>query len=223
MTTVREVLKCLVLASLCALLVAGTVALQRLPQIVNRQADETRAAVLAEFHVAIADANQRITDLSDVLDRRSAYALRTVNAVALSADQRTGEALDIVRDVAVNANLQATALRDNLNGQLTALNQTAVMALTPFDDLARRYTIPDREVKGLVDETMGVLGATKVTMGQAAVTAKAIAAEAPKMTAHVDSVAKSVEREADQLTKPQSFWGALRSWLLTLARMYGAL
>jgi hypothetical protein len=223
MRTLKESLKCLALFWLCALLVAVTVAVRRVPGEINHQADATRAALQAELHIAVLDANQQLEAAITLLDRRTDSALREVHAANLNADQRTGEALGIVRILATNAEAQATGLRADVNGQLTTLNQTAALAVQPIGQLAERYTIPAREVQGLVAEMMGVLGATKITMGQTAVTAKVIAVEAPKMTAHVDSVASSVEREADQLTKPQTFWSSLRTWLLTLARIYGAI
>ena len=60
-------------------------------------------------------------------------------------------------------------------------------------------------------------------MGEAAKASKIIAAETPRLTANVDQISSDVTREADSLTRPQSFWASIRAWFVALAKIYGAL
>jgi hypothetical protein len=152
-----------------------------------------------------------------------------IRQIAGLADSRTGEALGMVRSTAAEVVQQAAWARMDANEQLTAANHSLDFVAQSTAALEARYTsLPDeiradREYQGLVAETMGVLGATKVTMGQAAKTAKVVADEAPKMTSYADKIAGDVTREADVLTKPQSIWSQIRAWLMAIAKLDGAI
>ncbi len=152
-----------------------------------------------------------------------------IRILSSRVDARTGEALEIVRSTASELAAQTGHARTDADRQLTTANESLGMVARSTAALEARYTgLPDEiradhEYQGLVAETMGVLGATKVTMGQAARTAKVVADESPKMTGHVEKIAEDVTREADALTQPKSFWASVRMWVLTIARIYGAI
>ncbi len=175
------------------------------------------------------DTRAEVASLRVELLGQVAGARADIRQIAGIADQRTAQALQVVSSTAGEITQQAAWARMDAVGQLTAANRSLDTVARSTAALEARYTnLPDeiradREYQGLVAETMGVLGATKVTMGQAAKTAKVVADEAPKMTSYADKIAGDVTREADVLTKPQSIWSQIRAWLMAIAKLYGAI
>ncbi len=186
------------------------------------EAERTRAMLAYELSATRGTLTMQLSGAIARANGRIASAIAMAGKTETDADARIGELLVVARHLDEQLPVIADRQMDRANDSLALVASNAAQ-------LELRYTgLPDeiradREYQGLVAETMGVLGATKITMGQAAKTAKVIADEAPKMTEHADRIAVDVTREADTLTKPQSFWSALRSWLLTVARIYGAL
>jgi hypothetical protein len=181
-------------------------------------------AMLAQaVRVAIEDVPGRVDaglatirhDVDSNLDATRADVL----GIAVRADKRTGEALDVVRAGLADADIQIGGLRSDVNGQMTAVNSTLALAAEPYGDLARRITLipdqlaADRETKGLIAETMGVLGATKITMGQIAKASKTFDDRWPSLLDSADSSSKAmtgifvnVQRFTDKATAPCKGW-----------------
>ncbi len=222
----RSALKCIALSLLCAMLLGLTVLVWRLPKMINQQADAMRTSLIAEVSIAESDASRRLAD-----------AIAEVHAATAAADQRTGEALGIIRSTASRADEQISAMRADIDSELTGLNDSTAM-------FARAYSA----LPGDLDKRLGETNRTLAeTMKPVRETAQQIDDAAPlfldcdhnpdclfnryqgvsksleQVGGSSEAIAGDVRREADQLTKPQSFWGALRSWTLTLARIWGAL
>lgn len=164
---------------------------------------------------------------ADTMQRVDAALARLDHAETL-ADARTAEALKVVRSAVADADAQISGARADVKSEFNTLNATVSLTGESADSLLNRYQrLPDeiradREYQGLVAETMGVLGASKVTMGAAAKTANVIAAEAPKVAKNVESISASFAGIADDghkftnaVTKPKSFWGKFRDGLQT--------
>lgn len=195
-----------------------------------------RITATVESLPGIVDA--RAAALQVEMFRRVDIAIGDIKQTADRADSRTGEALGIVRTAVANADVQIGATRADVAAQLSALNTTAALTAQSADTLLNRYQrLPDeiradREYQGLVAETLGVLGATKITMGAAAKTANVIAAEAPKIAENTEKITASFAAIADDghkftnaVTKPKGFWGKFKDGLQTgdgLIRALGA-
>jgi hypothetical protein len=180
-------------------------------------------------------ARQTERDVKATVDGITSTADARLTDLIRRTDARTGEALAIAEELPSLIDRHAANTETILDSQLTAINVTIERTAKPIGDLAKEYAaLPDqigtnRETQGLIAETMGVLGATKVTMGEAAKAAKTFDQKWPEMLANGDrisgsaeGIAEDVKREADQLTKPQTFWAQFRTWLLTLARIWAA-
>jgi hypothetical protein len=221
--TFKEFLKCLTLAFLCSLLLGGTVAIWRLPMIVDRQADKTRDALTAQISSAIADANGRIADTIADLNRHTRAAMGQVHFAAANADRRTGEALEIISSAAAQADRQLAGARSDLNGQLTMLNSTASALAKPLagsaqqvDDALPLWLDCEYNPDCAFNRYQGVAKAVE----QAAI---AISDETPRITGHSEAVAGSFQRIAaatdkwiEKLTAPQSVKDQIKEWLQVL-------
>lgn len=222
--TFRENLTCLALLLLCACLAGTAVAVWRLPQIANRQADATRAALLAETQAFEKDANARLSDALGLLDRRTGEALATVSATANLANQRSAQALEIVGAAETDANAQLT----RLNKTVTAQQMAITAALKPItetaqqvDDAAPLYLDCEFNPDCAFNRFQGTTKALETT-------AKVIAAEAPKIAAASVKVADStastgaeVVIAAKRFNAPQTKWQAFRTWVLVFGRLLG--
>jgi hypothetical protein len=224
MKTFKESLKCLALAFVCALLLGGCVLIWRLPKIVNHQADATRAALLAEAHIAEVDANDRLADALSHFDRQLTAGLAEVHLASVNADKRTGEALDIVDRFAVTANTQ-----------MSTLNATVADTLKPVGEVAQQVDDaaplvldcefnPDcafnrfQGVTKAVEQTALVIAKEAPAM---AVSVDKIAASSAGVAASADATGKEVAIAAKRFNAPQTKWQQFRTWLLVAARLTG--
>lgn len=225
----KELLKCLALGALCATIIGGAALVWRLPKIINQQADKTRSALLAETAAAILTADGRLAEALGIINQRSGEALAEVQSATVDADARAGQALDIVRGAA-----------EGSNEQLSRANETLAAAIKPVAETAQQI---DDALPYIIDCDPSFAGADCLPnryleiANETEKTLKAVAAAAPSMATSVDAIATSsagVADSADETGKqvviaakrfnaPQTKMQQLRSWLLTLARVYGAI
>lgn len=207
-----ELLKCILLAFLCSAILAGTVLLWRLPKLVHNEAEATRLVVAAQLHEATVDANDRLADALAAFDKQ----LGTLNGTV--------------------ANTLAP-LPSTLDQQMTTLNGMLAKTLSPVEGLGEQLNSAaplwlDCEFNPdcAFNRYQGVSKAFEKT-------ALVIAAEAPAMAVSVDKIAKAsadtavsvaatskeVSVAAKAFNTPQTKMQQIRSWLLTIARIYGAI
>ena len=122
------------------------------------------------------------------------------------------------------------------NDQLGKLNATVSSVAVPLNDLSTTYArLPDqisedRVFKSYMANGLGLIAATKLTMGQTEKTMKTVAEEAPLMAKHAESIAGSFDtmgvaatKEANALTAPQTKWSMIKTWIFFVAKLYGTL
>lgn len=220
MKSLRDALHCLAFSFLCSLLLGGTVFVWRAPRIINQQADNTRSALIAETHIAIADADQRITDALTKIDNQTKGALAEVHAISFNVNERAGEALDILRDTETDLNGQVDGLRSDLSADLKpSLDNTAALVKDAQDSLDDSYF----DIKASIESAT-------VTTHSIALASEAIAGAAPSVSASAvgigksaDGIAADAHKATSEFVKPKTFWQQLQSLLLTFARIYGAI
>jgi hypothetical protein len=226
---IRESLVCLLLAVLICFFGAGV----RLEITASESLKSTTIKVtgMAETVTGeVASVDAIFKDAVKRTDARTGQALAIVSKIKVDLPQlldRHAGNLEMILDSQLgtaNANLngQLSAANSTVREQLREVNSTIALNAAPIGDFAKRYTIPDREVQGLVAETIGVLGATKVTLGQAAKASLTFDQKFPKLMDDADHISSDITREADALTKPQSFMSQMRTWILFGGRVFGA-
>ena len=228
MTALRAAAWCLLLALLLSLTFAAYEAARffreaaALPaaltsELARARADLTtetifaREALIDQIEGARADLRAQLRETN----RQTAGTLATLNGAIAALPETLDAQLS-------GARADAVAQLATANQALTAVAASTAALEDTYRDLPANMRA-DREYQGLVAETLGVLGATKVTMGEAAKASKIIAAETPRLTANVDQISSDVTRDADSLTRPQSVWASIRAWFVALAKIYGAL
>ncbi len=225
MNRIKDCLKALALLSLCVLMLGTAWAIRQIPRILDRQADALRGQLEAETLTAV-----------NVADRRLADAL-------VKLDQRSGEALQIVRMTALNADLQTTGVRADVTGQLATLNATLARTLKPVEETAAQVNtaLPDFldcqvDENGIGNKTClyyryaDLLHSADVTLQAVADAAPAVSKDVEKMAQSSVSLADSAAQTGQEVTKaakrfnaPQTKKQAFKSWLLLAARIGGAL
>lgn len=239
-TEILQWLKCLAMALVCFAVAIGIVGMCELPDALNAQANETRAAVLAEVAATEGHANARLTDALAMLDKRSGQALAEIHAASVNANVRTGQALDIVGAAAIQSGNTLTLFEANTNGQLTNFNATLAATLRPLTETAQQvddalpYIIdcdpsfagadcfPNRYLE-IANETEDTLKAVAAAAPKMATQVELIAASSAGVAASADATGKEVVKAAKRFNAPQTKMQALKSWLLTFARLYGAI
>jgi hypothetical protein len=148
-------------------------------------------------------------------------ALRTdtlarADALISDANDQAGRALDIADRRIGDGVYQIEQIRKDVK---PSLDGAAALEKDAKDSWDSNYY----DVASLLDSA-------EVTTTSIAQTSEAIRDAAPKLTASIsgvatsaDGIAADVKREADDLTKPQTFWAQFRMWLLAAARIVGAL
>lgn len=157
-----------------------------------------------------------------------------VEQVALTRSASLREIQDtrtaLVHDALPKVIAGVDRIRVDAAGQLGRTNDTLAAAVKPMQESAQQVdeALPmflecDHNADCLFSRFQGTSKAIERT-------AQVIAAEAPKMSAHVESVAVSADRvavditrEADALTAPQTKMQQIKSWLIVIARVFGAL
>jgi hypothetical protein len=158
------------------------------------------------------DTFSQVADIREMADRRMGDVLSRVDTTLNMADKRTGQALD-----------QVAGLRADLKPTLDNA-AIATASIRPVMDNAAALT---KDMQDSLDsnyyDMVSLLDSAEVATTQVAQTMEVVRATTPDVAKSVDSVAGSVAREADQLTKPQTFWQGAKSWLLIIARCAGFL
>ena len=229
-----ELLKCILLAFLCSAILAGTVLLWRLPKLVHNEAEATRLVVAAQLHEATVDANDRLADALAAFDKQ----LGTLNGTVDNTLAPLPSTLD-QQMTTLNGTLAKTLapLPSTLDQQMTTLNGMLAKTLSPVEGLGEQLNSAaplwlDCEFNPdcAFNRYQGVSKAFEKT-------ALVIAAEAPAMAVSVDKIAKAsadtavsvaatskeVSVAAKAFNTPQTKMQQIRSWLLTIARIYGAI
>jgi hypothetical protein len=128
-----------------------------------------------------------------------------ITAALTIADRRMGDTLTRV-DAALGT---VEALRKDAK---PSLDNSAALVKDLQDSLDDNYY----DLKATIESsTVAVTGIARA--------AEAVGDAMPSMTASADSVGKSAAKEADALTKPQTFWQGVKSWLLLVGRCAGFL
>lgn len=234
MRLLKDALVCLLLALSCSVALITAVLMWKMPKIVDAAIRDTGTLVIAEVDKQATATRQEV--LAEAgrwekdADGRLGGALAEIHGAAQNADSRTGEALQIVREASVRVDGQVSGLRADVGVQLKALNETVTMAVTPFAESASQV---DDALPLWLDCQFNPSCAFNRYVGVSVAiekTAQSIAKEAPQMTlkadsiaASADSIGQSVAKEAEFLTRPQTKMQQFRSWLLVVARIWGAL
>lgn len=204
------------------LLHAATVAARGLPVAVSAELQTTRSALLAEVTATRKDLTSQIEGArKDVLVRVD----RQITAVQ-------DNAMTAIREQGAQLNAQITtavAIADRRMGDTLARADTALAtvdalrkdAKPAFDNSAALVQDLKDSLDDNYDDIKATIGSSTVAVTGVARAAEAVGNAAPSITASVDSVAKSAAKEADQITKPQTFWQGMKSWLLIVSRCAG--
>jgi hypothetical protein len=162
------------------------------------------------------DLSAQISGATKAIDVRIGKALGIV-------DRRTGDALAVTRTAVADADIQLAGIRSDVNGQLTALNTTASLAVAPIAGLAQQANDAaplwlDCEFNP--DCAFNRYQGTAKAIERAA---DAVGKEAPLMTGKADAIAGSFQRIADagdkwieRLTAPQTWKDQAKEWLRVL-------
>lgn len=238
MSTLKEALKCAFLAALVIAVAFGV----RIEMTLNAAAGQLPAQITRRMDDATWVANARLTDALALVDKR-------LGALTSIADSRTGEALGLAKDIEgriVDPLNKSLADLSALSSQLTVELKPGGDAQAVLANASRATGALDRALVDVPLE-LGALNATIATTARPiGETAQQLDDAAPlfldcdhnpdclfnryqgvsksieKVGVSSQGIASDIKREADQLTKPQGFWGQLKSWLLTFARIYGA-
>jgi methyl-accepting chemotaxis protein len=223
MGRVRDGCVCALLAVLIAAGVYGILLIRTVTAVVATvpaEIDGTRADLIREVRATRVDLTGQITAL-----RRDAVgqvgALRSdvmarVDRIEVDANARVGDSLARVDT--------ALAVADHRLGEVTATAAGLRADLKPtFDNSASLAKDLQDSLDDNYDDIKATINSSTVAVTGIARAAEAIGKAAPGITKSVDSVADSAAREADHLTKPQTFWQGLKSWLLVVSRCAGFL
>ena len=223
MSTVKEALKCALLAALCLAVAVGIrieLATERTiegaPALLDARLAEIGGTVNAEL---IGEIDKQAGELHRRLDALTVLANLRMQDVINLADRHASNTETIIDSqlTVLNATLSQNAapyatVPGSLDKQLTALNETLSASAQPIretaqqiDDAAPLFLDCDHNPDCFFNRYQGV--------------SKSI----EKVGVSSQGIASDIKREADQLTKPQTFWGQVRSWLFTLAKIYGAI
>lgn len=236
-TEILSWLKCLAMSLLCFALAGVVPCIYELPDALNAQASMTRTLVLADARKAESDANNAILAALALIDKRSAEALGEIHQIGVDANNRTGEALAIVRATADLNSKTIAAFGEGSQEQLAAFNATVATVAKPLaettqqlDDALPLWLDCEYNPDCAFNRYQGVSKAIEQTAQAVAkaapaiaIDADAIAASGAGVAASADATGREVTIAAKRFNAPQSKWAQLRSWLLTIARIYGAI
>lgn len=231
----KELLRCIEVACLCALLLAGFVLVLSVPRIVHSEAEATRAMVASQVHIAVVDANGRVADALEKMDAQVTTGLADVHQASVNADRRTGEALSIVRTAAGQANLTMAGaeldlgrLTSDTNSQMGTLNATVAATLKPVAETAQQVddALPlfaDCEFNPdcAFNRFQGVSKAFETTSIAIAKAAPSVVSSVDKMAASSAGIANSADVAAKGIIAPKTKWQQFLMWLQLGARLAG--
>lgn len=228
------VVGCACLVSMCAarlLWVAGD-AVQSIPRVVDNRLASIQSDADARLDAIVAVVEAQVSGA-----RRDAF-MAAGNVTAIT-DKRTGDALAVIRDAVNKADTQLTSI----NSTASSVQATMATAIGPIQHAAEQVdkVIPDfldcQESPDGIGNKSCIQVRYNDLSSSADRTMSAIAKSAPAMADHVEKIAASSERTANavaetgeqvsiaakRFNQPQSKMQQLKSWMLTIARIYGAL
>ena len=198
-----------VAADIHVLLTASTKTVATVPA----EIDATRAAVILEIRAS--------------REQISRDALREVAAWRRTTDGRLASLQATVQPESAAYLKVADQQLGAFNASVAALQADVHGALGPVAPL---LTDTDKAVQDLhdswdqnYDDVQGIVASSAVAITGVARAAEAVGKAAPSITASADSVANSAAKEAEQLTKPATFVGEIKSWALIAGRILGFL
>lgn len=220
----RALVNVLLSALICLVAVAGigvwrvtdaaTVVVAGIPA----QIRDTRLMIDARLASIQADTASVIRDQQDRIDRQVAAALAIT-------DQRSGEAVALMRSVADDANRQLSQLNATANVQLSQANQTLAAAANQVTPLVTesRDTVADLHASfdANYDELHATVESATVAVAGAGRAMDEVAKSAPAVAGDFHRIADDAAREADSITKPQKWWQKILGPIYTIARLVG--
>jgi len=224
--------------ALCWLLLSVAATVNQLPNQIAATRQQLLTLTDKQLTAAIADADKQIgalrVDAGKQIGAIRKDAMAELGAAGAAVNARSAEALGKVDKIQADIDRLTDATVRNVDGIHSELSPTLQNlaaasskgadiathvddALPPFTDCAY-LDDAGNPVGGNPDcvfnRYQGASKAFEKTM-------QAIAAAAPGVSSSAESISKSVAREADSLTKPQTFWQGLKSWLLVVSRCLG--
>jgi hypothetical protein len=195
----------ILLATLLGVLIAVGVATFIFMRAVTATTAALPAMVQSEFQATRGDLIQAVAKTEHDLNAQITGLRRDVS-------DKAGAALDRVDVLSLNANTQLTTLNTTLSAQL----DRATGALAGFRQDIRPTLLATNDFTSVMfrrdalpAQTLGLLGATKVTMGEVAQTMKVVRDETPKTIqlgqTFVDYAGKTTQN-VERMTRPDS-WG----------------
>ena len=237
------VCSCIALLSLSLLCAAGVWSLRSvdavvvaIPKQVDARVESIQMDVNRQLSLAITDANNRVNGALTVVDQRTGQALKIV-------DDRSAEILAQSNDAVTILDKVSTQTESDLNARLEDTNKILADTAKPMGEAAKQVNaaLPDFLDCQLTDDGVGNKGCLYARYNDLSSsldrTLSSVAKAAPIMTADAEKMADAsvvtsesvaatsveVTKAATNFNKPQTKMQAFRSWLLTLARVYGAL
>ena len=207
-----------------------------LPKQVDARVESIQRDVNRQLFLAITDANNRINGALTVVDQRTGQALKIVDNRSAALVDIGGGGIAIVAKVADHA-------ENDINARLEDTNKILADTTKPVTEAAQQINaaLPDFLDCQLTDDGVGNKGCLYARYNDLSSsldrTLSSVAKAAPIMTADAEKMADAsvvtsesvaatsveVTKAATNFNKPQTKMQAFRSWLLTLARVYGAL
>jgi len=171
-----------------------------LPGQVDTRISAVEKDLTHQVSTAIFDANNRINGALTIVDQRTDQALKIV-------DDRSGGIVNLATSGVGSAEKVATQAEADLNARLVDTNKILADTAKPVADVASTYAaLPnqiaqDRVFKAYVDNGLGLIAATKLTMGQAAKMSKTIDDATPTFIATWNEIGTHVDFATDQAGK----------------------
>lgn len=212
------------------LLITADLTIKALPKQLDARIGSVQESLTGQISVAVADMNARLDDSIKAIDRRSGEALEIVDRTSAAlVDSKTGV-------TAIAAKAEA-----DLNTQLGTVNSTLSGVAAPVKASAEQI---DKALPDFLDCYNDGYGNDSCIFNRWVGTAKAVekmsqtvAAEIPKIAVDAESIAHStagvansanltgqeVAKAAQNFNKPQTKMQAFRSWLITIARIWGSI
>ena len=173
--------------------------------------------------IGIADRTEADTD------KQVTGTLQRVDVALLSADRRTGDALEVVRSGVFGITSQVDTANATVDRQLTAVigridaqREDLAATLKPLRESAQQV---NEALPYILDCDPSHAGGDCLPNKYLEIThdaenaLHAVSNAAPKIAGDVTRIADDATREADALTKPQSTASLIRTWMLFAARM----
>jgi hypothetical protein len=226
MKLLREILTC---ALLVALLVVGSDVHQLLVDAVPlaisgvpAQIGATRAALITEVQATrrdlLAEVDKQASGIRhDAVVQAAALrgdTMARVDTLTAALDKRTGDALQIADSRLSGAVGTIEGMREDLKPILSGSAALVADSDKAVQDLKDSWDANYDDIHATIESsTVAVTGVARA--------AEAVGNAAPGTAKSFESISASVEKEAAALTKPQTFWQGLKSWLLVVSRCAG--